>query len=279
MSSLVSLDSYWNATRGDNLTTATRSGRASAEEAGYSWLRREAEVFMAPSKLRSVLALPADAVPLTLHWSAERQDNFTSIVREAPPGYEAVRVEGFVYRDLPKTRAFTRLRLWWNAKRGDNFLSGTDMGDAAARASGYTYLGTQAYAPASAPLEVVGDDIERGAKKLDYSVTVRGSGFSPLEPVRFYQLFLSGPHNPGEWNVPLSNGLEHHHKGERVEYTAKNGSFPKITLRVKSQAIYREYADHRDPVVESYFSGPSLIIAVDLATGAEVLVGEIPATE
>jgi hypothetical protein len=173
------LDLWWSAARGDNFTTATQVGAASAQQAGYARIRTEAKVFDAQEP---------GTVPLNLFWSDARKDNFTTPTAAGQSsalaaGYVLSRVEGFVYPWRPATPV-TPLRLWWSDARGDNFLTGTPQGDKDAAAAGYRYVRTEGYAPSPQGLTVTVDKTERTEAGVFH--TVRGSGFAPAGQAQFY---------------------------------------------------------------------------------------------
>ena len=144
--SLVPLELYWNASRHDNLTTATAEGRQSAARAGYGLVRNEGCV------------LPTSqpgTVPLYLYWSATRGDNLTATTTFGgskgtpnPGGYTLVRVEGYVYTEAGKS--MVPLNLFYNSQRHDHLTTATTAGADAARQAGYDLIGIQGYVmPAS----------------------------------------------------------------------------------------------------------------------------------
>lgn len=186
------LDNYWNEGRGDNFATATDVGRESAEAAQYSWVRTEGRVWDRQ--------IPGSE-PLTLFWSAARQDNFSTPpsgdAAAASAGYERVRVEGFVRTAPPESGPFSRFRSWWNADRGDNFLTGALIGDREAVASKYTLVSlARCYGPPARAIDVTQ---QSRSERFQTGVFLAfdGTGFTPNGVVRTTALsFAKGLPNP-----------------------------------------------------------------------------------
>ena len=108
----VPLNAFWNADRGDNFTTATQAGEASAHAAGYQTQPR-IEGYVFPDQRPGT-------VPLKLFWQADWADNFTTATRDGEvsalaSGYERGRVEGYVFpTQQPDT---VPLKLYWSQER------------------------------------------------------------------------------------------------------------------------------------------------------------------
>jgi hypothetical protein len=138
-SGTTALDLYWGAERGDNFTTATDTGRRSAEAAGYKFVRTEGYVY--PTAVDGTTAL-------NLYWSAERGDNFTTATdsgrRDAEAaGYGFVRAEGYVFSSQrPGT---VPLNLFWHEGRADNFITASNTGRRDAEAAGYHFVRIEGY--------------------------------------------------------------------------------------------------------------------------------------
>lgn len=172
----VAISTYWNSARGDNFATATDIGRSSAEVAGYKFIRQDGLV-----NEKQV----AGSVPLTLYWSAPRQDNFTATPTGAPgaeaAGYERARIEGYVMPSMPTT-PHTRLRSWWNSKRGDNFLTGSVFGDREAEKAGYERVRVaEGYGPAVRNIRVtrLSDETRIENYQTGVAQLYDGEGFTP----------------------------------------------------------------------------------------------------
>jgi hypothetical protein len=136
----VPLKLYWSNARGDNLTTATAVGAASALAAGYSFARVEGCVFTTRQ---------AGMVPLKLYWSSARGDNLTTATAAGEAsaraaGYSFVRVEGYVHPTQPWP-AMAPLKVYWSSARGDNLTTATAAGEASARAAGYSFVRVEGY--------------------------------------------------------------------------------------------------------------------------------------
>lgn len=136
------LEVYWNSSRGDNFTTATELGKASAKAAAYQRARQQASVEVTPKP---------GLVPLKLFYSDERHDNFTTATafgeRDAlAAGYRFVRVEGYVW-PAPQGSAteLVALKLYWHEGRGDNFLTTCRADEEAAVAAGYRFVRIEAF--------------------------------------------------------------------------------------------------------------------------------------
>ena len=136
---VVPLQSFWQAMREDNFTTATPEGVASARSAGYSSIRVEGYVFAEQQP---------GTVPLKLYWHEMRGDNYTTGTAEGEAsaqaaGYQYVRIEGYAY-STPQ-QGTRPLQLFWSASREDNFSTATDAGANDARAAAYQLVRTEAY--------------------------------------------------------------------------------------------------------------------------------------
>jgi hypothetical protein len=136
------LDLYFDAARGDYLTTATESGAAAALAAHYQKVRTEGFVF--------TVRQPG-TVPLKLYWNEALGDNDTIATRDGErealaAGYEFGGLQGYVYSD-PHPGA-KPLKLFYNAQRHDNYLTGTPEGETDAAAQGYVFVRIEGYAPA-----------------------------------------------------------------------------------------------------------------------------------
>jgi hypothetical protein len=142
----ASLDSFWNAERGDNFLTATDAGRSAARSAGYLFVRREGWTLIGGG--------PA---PLQCWWNSRRQDNYTTGMAEGvhasqAAGYVFVRNEGYLWNQP------SGLCLFWDERRGDNFTAGSREGYLAAAAAGYRFIrgefGPSQQAPGTVPLKL-----------------------------------------------------------------------------------------------------------------------------
>jgi hypothetical protein len=136
----VPLKLYWSSARGDNYTTATAAGEASAIAAGYQFARNEGCVLTSPDS--------ASRAPLKLFWSGARGDNYTTATaagESAARGasYQFVRNEGFVFTGAASGRV--PLDTFWSWVREDHFTTGTQAGALDARAAGYTFVGTEGF--------------------------------------------------------------------------------------------------------------------------------------
>jgi hypothetical protein len=134
------LDLFFDATRGDYLTTGTIAGSEAA--ANYQRVRTEGYVFTAKG---------AGLLPLKLFWNESRNDNATVGTAEGErqmlaAGYEFGGTQGWVYAD-PQPGA-KPLKLYRNDQSGEFLLVGTPEGEADAAAKGYTFVRIEGYAPA-----------------------------------------------------------------------------------------------------------------------------------
>jgi pimeloyl-ACP methyl ester carboxylesterase len=124
---------YWNADRGDNMTTASREGRNDAQQAGYRYVRVEG-YGVATGRPDPALA------NLDLYWSWDRLDNFVTASdggrRDAEDaGYVLVRTEARVFRSqIPGT---VPLELFWSEGRGDNMTVASEQARRDATEAGY----------------------------------------------------------------------------------------------------------------------------------------------
>jgi hypothetical protein len=127
MDGKAALWSFWSPSREDNHAT-TNPGLVALTRLGpdYRRYRLEGYVFR-PDRPR-----PAGTVPLHSWYSRLRGDNhatttpaFTDPVRpRLDPGYEHVRLEGFVHPpDRPQPPGTVALHSWYSPKRGDNFVT------------------------------------------------------------------------------------------------------------------------------------------------------------
>lgn len=132
------LNTYWNATRQDNFTTATEAGRLAAAAAGYRFIRNEGWI---PRGDRPAPDATSYA-PLENYWSGERSDNFLTgsdagraEATRAGSGYQLLRREGWIWKVGNEP-----LKLWWNAERRDNYTTGSPAGADAATQAGYRFI-------------------------------------------------------------------------------------------------------------------------------------------
>lgn len=146
----VPLKLFWNPSRGDNFTTASKQGERDAEAAGYYYARVEGYAYRDQQ---------AGMKPLRLFWSGSRSDNFTTASEQGKrdaeaAGYRAVRTEGYVYRTpQPNT---VPLKLFWSGSRSDNFITATEQGERDAEAAGYRLVRIEGYVePAFETLKVI----------------------------------------------------------------------------------------------------------------------------
>ena len=130
----VPLRLYWNASRGDNFSTATAEGFEAARIAGYQAVRVEGHIFAKP--------LPG-TVPLKMYYQDKSGDSFTTATPEGEQtaereGYRFGRIEGYI---LPTPVANSApLKQFWSAARQDYFVTGTAVGEGDARRAGYVFV-------------------------------------------------------------------------------------------------------------------------------------------
>jgi hypothetical protein len=126
--------------------------RRKAIKLGGSALVASALAALSPSRAEAQPKRPFKA--LTLYWSPDRQDNFTTGTKQGRndaigAGYQYIRNEGYCVRSSRRWAQWQKgtkaLKLYWSEARGDNFTTATKQGKADAKAAGYQFIRTEGY--------------------------------------------------------------------------------------------------------------------------------------
>jgi hypothetical protein len=132
--------------------------RRRAIKLGGSALVASALAALSPSRAEAQPKRPFKA--LTLYWSPDRQDNFTTGTKQGRndaigAGYQYIRNEGYCVRSSRRWAQWQKgtkaLKLYWSEARGDNFTTATKQGKADAKAAGYQFIRTEGYVYSSRP--------------------------------------------------------------------------------------------------------------------------------
>ena len=132
--------------------------RRKAIKLGGSALVASALAGLIPSRAQAQPKRPFKA--LTLYWSPDRQDNFTTGTRQGrndalAAGYQYIRNEGYCVRTSRRWAQWQKgtvpLKLYWSEARGDNFTTSTQQGEADAKAAGYQFIRIEGYVYSNRP--------------------------------------------------------------------------------------------------------------------------------
>jgi hypothetical protein len=134
----------------DELAQGVHSGAISRRKAiklGGSALVVSALAGLFPSRAEAQPVRPFKS--LTLYWSSNREDNFTTGTKQGrndaiAAGYQYIRNEGYCVRTSQRWAKWQKgtvpLKLYWSEARGDNFTTATTQGEADAKAAGYQFI-------------------------------------------------------------------------------------------------------------------------------------------
>ena len=132
--------------------------RRKAIKLGGSALVASALAGLFPSRAEAQPKRPFKA--LTLYWSPDRQDNFTTGTKQGrndaiAAGYQYIRNEGYCVRTSRRWAQWQKgtkaLKVYWNPDREDNFTTSTQQGEADAKAAGYQFIRIEGYVYSSRP--------------------------------------------------------------------------------------------------------------------------------
>jgi hypothetical protein len=133
--------------------------RRKAIKLGGSALVASALAGLSPSQAEAQPVRPFKA--LTLYWSPDRQDNFTTGTKQGrndaiAAGYQYIRNEGYCVRSSRRCAQWRKgtvpLKLYWSEARGDNLTTATQQGEADAKAAGYRFIRIEGYVYSNRPV-------------------------------------------------------------------------------------------------------------------------------
>lgn len=190
------LNLYYSASRQDHFTDATCAG---CDGAGYVLLHSQGWAVNA-----AINSSDAVTIPLNLYWNGSPSpssrsgrargghggghgvggaggDNVVSTLPPAQPGYNFVRVQGYIYSPaLPQPPNTNAVKLYYNAALLDHYTTASAADEADAQAKNYSLVSLLGYmpAPAANPPNVTGDACMQRSGSTDWYLFTHGADYA-----------------------------------------------------------------------------------------------------